>query len=369
MYTFIALSAFLVTIGVTLVQSQVCSDCMHYDKCPPALYLAINKRDQATTQLFKLASCGFDRSTRRIIPKVCCSRFPSTEQKVPATGTTEDTRIDNHPNLNLLATACGDIKGPRIVGGKKADLFEYPWMALISHNTRDGFAFKCGGSIINKRYVLTAAHCVYNKSIAGVRVGEYNIDEEYDCQDGTCTNYIQDVPVEKSIVHKDYHGLPRVVNDIALLRVGVPIEFGHPNVDPICLPKTAQLRSKPLANEQATVTGWGITENGRDSPILLEVSIPIKTAEECSSLYNRYAKPGAPDATENQLCAGTYNKDSCNGDSGGPLILPAMYNNVNRFVQYGLVSHGPGRCGSDFPGVYTDVTKFMGWILDNMEPL
>ncbi|XP_072930063.1 phenoloxidase-activating enzyme 1-like [Epargyreus clarus] len=191
MYTFIALSAFLVTIGVTTVQSQVCSDCMNYDKCPPALYLAINKRDQATTQLFKLASCGFDRSTRRPIPKVCCSRFPSTEQKVPATGTTEDTRIDNHPNLNLLATACGDIKGPRIVGGKKADLFEYPWMALISHNTRDGFAFKCGGSIINKRYVLTAAHCVYNKSIAGVRVGEYNIDEEYDCQDGTCTNYIQ----------------------------------------------------------------------------------------------------------------------------------------------------------------------------------
>lgn len=49
-------------------------------------------------------------------------------------------------------------------------------------------------------------------------------------------------------------------------------------------------------------------------------------------------------------------------------MLEAKYNNVNRFVQYGVVSHGPGKCGSDFPGVYTDVTKFMGWILDNMTP-
>lgn len=74
------------------------------------------------------------------------------------------------------------------------------------------------------------------------------------------------------------------------------------------------------------------------------------------------------DATLNKLCAGGSGKDSCGGDSGGPLMLQGAHRNVDRLIQYGIVSYGPRLCGSSFPGVYTDVTKFMKWILDHLKP-
>lgn len=62
------------------------------------------------------------------------------------------------------------------------------------------------------------------------------------------------------------------------------------------------------------------------------------------------------------------NKDSCGGDSGGPLMVEDEINDVYRIVQYGIVSYGPKLCGSLFPGVYTNVSSYVKWILDNIKP-
>lgn len=74
--------------------------------------------------------------------------------------------------------------------------------------------------------------------------------------------------------------------------------------------------------------------------------------------------------TQKQLCAGgKENKDSCPGDSGGPLQSAAFVFDDIRYVQYGVVSFGPKYCGLDgFPGVYTKVASYMKWILDTIEP-
>lgn len=61
-------------------------------------------------------------------------------------------------------------------------------------------------------------------------------------------------------------------------------------------------------------------------------------------------------------------KDSCSGDSGGPLMVEDEINDVYRIVQYGIVSYGPLQCGSLFPGVYTNVSSYVKWILDNIKP-
>lgn len=74
------------------------------------------------------------------------------------------------------------------------------------------------------------------------------------------------------------------------------------------------------------------------------------------------------DTTKNILCAGTLGKDSCKGDSGGPLMLEVISNDKAIYVEYGVVSFGPTQCGSMFPGVYTDVSWFMKWILDTIKP-
>lgn len=59
-------------------------------------------------------------------------------------------------------------------------------------------------------------------------------------------------------------------------------------------------------------------------------------------------------------------KDSCTGDSGGPLMLEDVYKGAYKIVQYGIVSRGPSDCGFSDTGIYTDVSKQMRWILDNI---
>ncbi|XP_041969958.1 CLIP domain-containing serine protease 14D-like [Aricia agestis] len=348
------LCVFLYLVG-HLQGLKDCGDCVKLNSCSRATDLAIHNSNSDTEEKFKNSFCGYEGSGYKKIPKVCCSDFEDDEGK-------DD--IENHPNINLLPDSCGDIDGRRIVGGATANLYEYPWMALISYKTRLGLQFQCGGSIINSRYILTAAHCVRNRIIAGVRIGEYDIRYGTDCQ-GTgdqyaCESHIQDMIVEEIIFHESYVKTSKTVaNDIALLRLIKPINFTYRNAAPICLPITASMRNTELSGRQATVAGWGLTENNEDSSILLKVEVPIWSSSQCSSFYNRWN-------VDTELCAGAVNKDSCEGDSGGPLMLESTYKGAYRIIQYGIVSRGPQNCGSNNPGIYTNVTKFMGWILDNI---
>ncbi|XP_072930069.1 CLIP domain-containing serine protease HP8-like isoform X3 [Epargyreus clarus] len=302
MYSLIALSILVLVISGG-VEGQECSDCMNYVKCPEAVSRAVNERNNITLQLFRDTGCGYERGTR--MPKVCCSKF---QQEA------EDIRISNHPNLGLLPKRCGEINDQRIIGGKQADPYEFPWMALIARSLQ-GPQFTCGGSIINERYILTAAHCVFQRRIEAVRIGEYEINpkNEPDCYMGACVTH-KDFEVELSVVHEEYNQM-LVTNDIALLRLTELMDFQQDNIYPICLPKTAQLRNKPLAYQTATVAGWGFTEAYIKSSILLKVDIPIVTVEDCRNFYNRH------EGTDKKLCAGTIGKDSCGGDSGGPLMV------------------------------------------------
>jgi secreted trypsin-like serine protease len=98
--------------------------------------------------------------------------------------------------------------------------------------------------------------------------------------------------------------------------------------------------------------------------LLNKASIPVVPLKECRKFYGKY-KP----ISRGQTCAGGYKgRDSCSGDSGGPLQYIATTGRSPRYVLDGIVSYGPTQCGIDGrPAIYTDVKEYVVWILDNME--
>jgi len=170
------------------------------------------------------------------------------------------------PVTSSLSTSCGiqaikpDETGLRIVGGSVARPNSWPWqVALVNYGN-----FFCGGSILNNRWILTAAHCEQEVRGLVADLGEHNI---FDSRDGQVS-----YRAAKWISHPKYDSNNQM-NDIALIKLDKDIIFNN-KISPVCLPKGR----KPVQNTYGIVTGWGTTAadgNGQISPVLKQVVIPI----------------------------------------------------------------------------------------------
>merc|ERR1719309_1500783 len=122
-----------------------------------------------TLRIF-IIDVNYDESTGQKLPKICCpsaalsvnQKPPVTESPPPAPATDiPENKYSNHPARQLLAddTSCG-ISNPigRIVGGQDALMGQYPWLVNLGYQQqgKPGTLFKCGGTLIGSRYVLTA---------------------------------------------------------------------------------------------------------------------------------------------------------------------------------------------------------------------
>jgi len=166
-------------------------------------------------------------------------------------------------------------------------------------------------------------------------------------------------------------------NDIALIRLKKPATFG-PFVAPICLPlPQIDIFSQAGNLTRLTVAGWGRTnfQSEDGSSVLQQVKVPIITKEECNRFYSSDRRLGEID--DGRFCSGgEANRDSCKGDSGGPIMegfllrsLVSPQQPISRIIQFGLVSVGPAHCGTEGqPALYTKLSYFMPWILDHIRP-
>lgn len=334
-------------------------------------------------EFLKQSQCGFEGKD----PRVCCPTGGSTpprgdnQNETNNMGTDSDSGVvgddltassydlSNNP---LLPTECGKDLTQRIFGGETTDIDEFPWMALLEYAKPNGRTTACGGVLIGKRYVLTAAHCVKGKdlpktwSLENVRLGEYDTNTNPDCiRDGrvilVCADEPVTVGVEEQIAHENYRPNSKDQKyDIALLRLTRDVSFTN-YVKPICLPPNAAIGEKLYA------AGWGKTENRTASNVKLKVSLPRVEKEQCQTTY---ANAGV-NLGVGQICAGGQKgKDSCRGDSGGPLMtLERTREGTGKWSVVGVVSFGPSPCGMPgWPGVYTKVSDFVPWILSKMKP-
>lgn len=328
------------------------------------------------TEYIRNSQCGNPQDQ-----SICCrpqdiegSDQQSGPNRNQGTGSTEVNRIINHRNLNLLDVAdCGTLTSDRISHGNQTSLFQYPWSALLGYENSFGdVEYRCGGTLITNRFVLTASHCIVETRamrLTTVRLGEYDTSTTVDCsadnRDSICAPPVQEIAVQETIVHPDYDKY-RYLNDIALIRLQYRADTSDSSVKTICLPVTQQLfRNNP---QKYIVTGWGATEQGIKSDKLLQANVLPYPQDRCQEAMSRLSK--RVQLTDAHFCAGGEgnNVDTCSGDSGGPIQALSSVNGDGKIVQYGIISFGPSSCGNSglYPGVYTNLRHFLVWVLDNI---
>ncbi|XP_028837466.1 trypsin-2-like [Denticeps clupeoides] len=232
----------------------------------------------------------------------------------------------------VLLGAAFALEDDKIVGGYECKAYSQPWQVSLNA----GYHF-CGGSLINKDWVVSAAHCY--KSRIEVRLGEHNI--------GINEGNEQFISSEKVIRHPNYDSW-NIDNDVMLIKLSRSATLNQ-YVQPVALPTSC-----PPAGTMCRVSGWGNTMSSTaDSDKLQCLEIPIISDRDCNNSY-----PGM--ITNSMFCAGYLEggKDSCQGDSGGPVVC-------NGQLQ-GIVSWGYGCAQKDNPGVYAKVCIFTSWITQTM---
>ncbi|XP_040296161.1 serine protease 33-like [Bufo bufo] len=251
-----------------------------------------------------------------------------------------------------LFTDCGRPSfSQRVVGGKNSLPGKWPWqVSVISDNTH-----LCGGSLISRSWVVTAAHCM--GGTFSVMLGVLTLI-------GTSTTRVI-VPVKTTIIHPIYSG-DGSSGDLALLELERPVTFNN-YIQPICLPSPDQLFPDGM---MCWVTGWGNIMEGVSLAlpyILQEVELPLINSSACDHMFKAaYNITAAMSVVQDDMiCAGYQEgkKDSCQGDSGGPLACQFG----NSWFLVGVVSWGDGCARPGEPGVYTKVSSFSAWIQENAD--
>lgn len=249
---------------------------------------------------------------------------------------------------------CGLVasKTGRIIGGEESEYLQWPWMVSVRLALVPGklFAHKCGGAIINSRWILTASHCIDKSPAEAIRVRF----AEHDLSHSNEKYRHFDRPVEKVISHSQFDP-DTFANDIALLKLTQPVEYS-PAVKPICL---ADDEREMFTNRTAVTAGWGKTDPHGTITLgpLRHGRLQVLSNQQCE----RQHRSSIPIIF---MCAAENGIDSCEGDSGGPLMLKvtSREHDSPRWTAIGIVSWGVGCAEPSHPGVYTRITTYKSWI-------
>ncbi|MGD8846883.1 MAG: trypsin-like serine protease, partial [Desulfobacteraceae bacterium] len=237
-----------------------------------------------------------------------------------------------------------------IIGGTQTPVDTYPWMtALLDKSSHELF---CGGSLIAENWVLTAAHCVNIESPSEIQVYIGGVSLT-DLSGGELRD------VSRIYSHEDFKSEE---NDIAVLKLSEPS-----TKKPIGL-ASVELDDGLADGTSLWTAGWGVTGNEEDAQIsndLLHVEVPLRDHDICEANYQELDETSI---TDKMVCAGDTEgtRDSCNGDSGGPLMVKGSDGDLELL---GIVSFGSdqGCATGTLPGVYTRVSRYLDWIAGKLD--
>lgn len=239
--------------------------------------------------------------------------------------------------IYLVSTCVADPL-VRIVGGVEASPHSHPWQISLQRPNGEHF---CGGSLLNKEWVLTAAHCTKTIGIAEPPFANA-VAGAHDITENECTQ--EKIKVIQKIIHEGYNETT-IENDIALMRVERPFDMSNTNIEAVAFADGSDLFTGTICS----MSGWGL-ENGSDtsSPAKLrEVDMTVISHNDCLGFWGS-------DVIPTMICVFDADKGTCRGDSGGPTICNGLL--------AGATSFGNALCDGTKPSVFTRVGAFVDWI-------
>ena len=299
--------------------------------------------------------------TTSTIFQILTTQRPTTQTDIIKSSTSKNTDSGClYGYTDGKCTECGvTYYGNRIVGGSEA--VEHSWPSIVNlifnytfeyDGNRYDTSGMCGGTLVNRNTVITAAHC-FQKFIQFPDGTTYNvfpnfyyptIESMYSVYLGTHKlSNIQSSTLKKIKsfrVHPNFDS-DNILNDIAVIKLESEVDLND-KIQFACIPNSANIFPNET-NIDAFIVGWGKTKmSASSSPdALQQASITVYDKSKCSSVVVSNVKNW-----NNQICAGKFEGgvDSCQGDSGGPMFVEETVNGERRYVLAGLTSYGDG-CG------------------------
>ncbi|XP_053171534.1 elastase-1-like [Scomber japonicus] len=233
----------------------------------------------------------------------------------------------------------------RVVGGEVAKPNSWPWQISLQYRSGSRYYHTCGGTLIERGWVMTAAHCVDSNRTWRVVAGEHDLNSNSGDE--------QILTVQTVYIHPGWDsGRVSAGYDIALLRLSTEAQLNS-KVVLGSLPPSGQILPH---NNFCYITGWGrVATGGSLSPQLKQAYLPVVDHQTCTS-------PGWWGSTvkTTMVCAGGAAEAGCNGDSGGPLNC-----RVNgQYYVHGIASFvsGYGCDTRQKPTVFTRVSAYINWM-------
>lgn len=227
---------------------------------------------------------------------------------------------------------------------EKVKLGQFPYIAQLELTTVENRLALCGGSLISRKWILTAGHCCRNKIKAKITLGAIRYKNDPSAP-GSVEMHSEKLHVHpKAAHHRDSE------HDICVIELPNEVELSKT----IQVIPYANKTIGELDNQPGVVSGWGDTNGGSISNDLLYAEMKIERTRVCNAFFkHRYS--------HNIMCAtGKKNGGTCKGDSGGPFTLKR---NGKRDILVGITSFGSGdECTTGKPRAFVRISEFNDFI-------
>ncbi|GFT49456.1 enteropeptidase [Nephila pilipes] len=289
---------------------------------------------------------------------------PMTELPTSELPTSEQNDFDNE---DCMECGLGVIEREgRVVNGEEVrPLNKYPWIVPLNVGNRT----VCGGALISRTFILTAAHCIFNALNSDFpECREYSPAKECYISEKEFSIYLlgsqrfgQKLEIKRFIPHDRYHH-NLIINDIALIELAQPIKCSTETY-PICLPTKEEMYKE---DQKLFVAGWGWNTPWGDHsvPTLREGVMQQVSPHNCML-------EGMPKKSVNQFhCAAGTTHSICVGDSGSSTFIKFK----NRFYALGVTSNIQEddfkiQCITSSFSTFTKVLYFSKWINTHVKNL